>query len=41
MNITTYAVDEAFSEITAAMKDGRPEGRLKGPVCHGGFERLT
>ena len=41
--VTGYlaAVDEAFGEIAAAIKDGRPEGRLKGPVCHSGFERLT
>lgn len=42
-HVTGYlaVVDEAFGEIAAAIKDGRPERRLKGPVCHGGFERLT
>jgi len=35
------AVDEAFKFISRASKDGKPEKYLKGPVCHGGFKRLT
>ena len=35
------AVDEAFSFIAGAVKDGTPEKYLKGPVCHSGFKRLT
>ena len=35
------AVDEAFDFISEAIEEGCPEKHLKGPVCHGGFKRLT
>jgi glutamate-1-semialdehyde aminotransferase len=35
------AVDEVFGFISEAIKKGRPEKHLKGPVCHAGFGRLT
>jgi len=35
------SVDESFSFISHAVKDGNPEKHLKGPVCHSGFRRLT
>ncbi len=35
------AVDESFHLIRKALDSGRPEKMLKGPVCHGGFKRLT
>lgn len=43
MHIKKYfkAVDEAFAFIAMAVKKGKPEKYLKGPVCHAGFRRLT
>lgn len=35
------AVDEAFEAIGKALADGKPESRLRGPVCQSGFKRLT
>jgi len=35
------AVDNAFSFIAKAIKEGSPGKYLKGPVCHSGFRRLT
>ena len=35
------ATDESFAFISYALKKGNPEKYLKGPVCHGGFKRLT
>lgn len=35
------AVDEVFELISKAIKEGKPEQYLKGPVCHSGFRRLT
>ncbi len=35
------AVDEAFSFISKAIREGDPKKYLKGPVCHSGFKRLT
>ena len=35
------AVGESFDIISKALKAGRPEKYLKGPVCHSGFKRLT
>jgi len=35
------AADEAFGFISKAIKEGKPEKYLKGPVCHAGFKRLT
>jgi glutamate-1-semialdehyde 2,1-aminomutase len=34
-------VDNAFSFIADALKEGRPEKYLRGPICHSGFKRLT
>lgn len=35
------AVDEVFSFISKAIKEGEPKKHLKGPVCHEGFKRLV
>ncbi|MCX9081607.1 MAG: aminotransferase class III-fold pyridoxal phosphate-dependent enzyme [Candidatus Methanoperedens sp.] len=35
------AVDSSFKFIAKAIKEGKPEKYLKGPVCHSGFKRLT
>ena len=35
------AVDETFSFLSFAIKEGYPEKYLKGPVCQTGFKRLT
>jgi len=35
------AADKAFALIARAVKEGRPERYLRGPVCHKGFKRLT
>jgi glutamate-1-semialdehyde aminotransferase len=35
------AADQAFALIARAIKSGKPEKYLKGPVCHAGFKRLT
>lgn len=35
------AADEAFGFISTAIRRGRPERYLKGPICHAGFKRLT
>jgi len=35
------AVDRSFKVIAEAIKSSSPERYLKGPVCHGGFKRLT
>lgn len=35
------AADEAFVFIAEAIASGAPEKRLKGPVCHSGFRRIT
>jgi glutamate-1-semialdehyde aminotransferase len=35
------AVDDTFSSVSKAIKEGNPERYLKGPVCHAGFRRLT
>ena len=35
------AVDEAFGQIAQALQDDSCEKRLRGPVCHSGFQRLT
>ena len=35
------AADEAFAEISKAIRSGRPSKLLKGPVCHSGFKRLA
>ena len=35
------AVDSAFFEIKQGIKKDKIESKLKGPVCHGGFKRLT
>ncbi|MDD5491131.1 MAG: aminotransferase class III-fold pyridoxal phosphate-dependent enzyme [bacterium] len=35
------AVDGTFALIAKAVKSGTPEVKLKGPVCHAGFKRLT
>lgn len=35
------AVDEVFSFISKAIKEGNPERHLKGPVCYAGFKRLV
>ena len=35
------AVEETFAFISSAIKEGKPEKYLKGPVCHSGFKRLT
>ncbi|MGC9605532.1 MAG: aminotransferase class III-fold pyridoxal phosphate-dependent enzyme [Minisyncoccia bacterium] len=35
------AVDEVFGILVKAIKDGNVRGKIDGPVCHGGFERLT
>ena len=35
------AVDEAFGLISEAVKEGDVKERLRGPVCHSGFRRLT
>lgn len=42
-HVTRYlaAVDRSFAEIADALKKGNPEKRLKGPVSHAGFKRLT
>jgi glutamate-1-semialdehyde aminotransferase len=34
------AADEAFAEIAAALQQGDPAKRLRGPVAHTGFKRL-
>ncbi len=36
-----HAAAESFDIISKALKTGRPEKYLKGPVCHSGFTRLT
>lgn len=33
--------DSVFGFISKAIKEGKPEKYLKGPVCHAGFKRLT
>jgi len=33
--------EEAFHFISKAIKEGRPDRHLKGPVCHSGFRRLA
>ena len=35
------AIDGAFAAIADAVKKGDAAGRLRGPVAHGGFKRLT
>ena len=35
------AVDQVFSLIADAIREGNPEDLLNGPVCHSGFKRLT
>ncbi|MFC2061392.1 aminotransferase class III-fold pyridoxal phosphate-dependent enzyme [Elusimicrobiota bacterium] len=35
------AADDAFGFISRAIKEGKPEKHLKGPVCQSGFRRLT
>ena len=35
------AIDKTFLFISKAIKAGRPEKYLKGPVCHAGFKRLN
>ncbi len=35
------AIDEVFSEIAAAIQEGDVAKRLRGPVAHSGFQRLT
>jgi glutamate-1-semialdehyde 2,1-aminomutase len=35
------SVNEAFSFIAKAVKEGNPTKYLKGPVCHSGFKRLA
>lgn len=35
------AVGEVFGVIAEALTAGRVEALLKGPICHGGFKRLT
>jgi glutamate-1-semialdehyde 2,1-aminomutase len=35
------AVREVFTEISAAITNGRIEGALRGPLAHSGFARLT
>lgn len=35
------SADSAFGFISNAIKEGKPEKYLKGPVCHSGFKRLT
>jgi glutamate-1-semialdehyde aminotransferase len=35
------AADSAFKFIAESIKEGQSEKYLKGPVCYGGFERLT
>ena len=35
------AVNEVFAFISSAIKKGKPEKYLKGPVCQSGFKRLT
>ncbi len=35
------AVDKAFASISSALKAGDLEKRLKGPIAHPGFKRLT
>jgi len=35
------AADQSFAFIKSAVDCGQPERRLKGPVCHSGFKRLT
>lgn len=35
------ATDKVFKFIAKALKEGKVEKCLKGPVCHGGFRRLT
>lgn len=34
------SVDESFTFISIAIKEGRPEKYLLGPVCHTGFQKL-
>ena len=34
------AIEETFSFISKAIKEGKPEKYLKGPICHSGFKRL-
>jgi glutamate-1-semialdehyde aminotransferase/spore coat polysaccharide biosynthesis protein SpsF (cytidylyltransferase family) len=34
-------VDHTFKFIVAAINSGNPQKYLQGPVCHGGFKRLT
>lgn len=42
-HITKYveALDEVFAFMSKAVKEGKPEKYLKGPVSHSGFTRLT
>jgi len=35
------ATDDVFRFIRQAIKKGKPENYLKGPICHEGFKRLT
>jgi len=35
------AVERTFAKIAGAVASGDPEKHLDGPVCHGGFQRLT
>ena len=35
------AIDEVFDEIAYALSTGTIKGKLKGPVAHSGFKRLT
>jgi glutamate-1-semialdehyde 2,1-aminomutase len=35
------STDESFGIISNAIKSGKPDKFLKGPVCHSGFKRLT
>lgn len=34
------ACDKSFAVISEAVKSGKPEKFLKGPICHSGFKRL-
>jgi hypothetical protein len=35
------AIDEVFAEIADALRSGNVDRRLRGPVAHSGFMRLT
>jgi len=41
VNAYLKAADRAFALIAKAIKEGKPERYLRGPVCHSGFKRLV